>query len=124
MAREDFTKQLREMGHDATEHPDGCVSFPYTIEIGKFEGQEIALGFIVPPDFPLNPPTGPHVKPQLLPINTAAGPHPAFGVHESQNKQQFDEEWQYWSRPMNHWANTERTAADVMRHVRRLFETQ
>lgn len=123
MAREDFAKQLREMGHDVTEQPDGCVSFPYTIEIGKFEGQVIALGFIVPPDFPLNPPTGPHLKPRLLPINATQGLHPAFGVHESQNKQ-FDAEWQYWSRPMLHWANTERTAADVMRHVRRLFETQ
>ena len=123
MAREDFAKELREMGHDVTEHPDGCVSFPYTIEIGKFEGQEIRLGFIVPPDFPLSPPTGPHVKPRLLAINATQGPHPACGVHESQNKQ-FDAEWQYWSRPMHHWTETKRTAADVMRHVRRLFEKQ
>jgi hypothetical protein len=124
MAREEFAKQLREMGYDVTEHSDGCVSFPYTIEVGKFEGQQITLGFIVPIDFSLNPPTGPHVKPRLLPINTVAGLHPACGVHESQNKQVFDAEWQYWSRPMHHWANTARTAADVMRHVRRLFETQ
>jgi hypothetical protein len=123
MALEDFAKQLREMGYDITEYPDGCVSFPYTIEVGKFESQEITLGFIVPPDFPLSPPTGPHIKPRLLPINTAQGAHPASGVHESQSKQ-FGTEWQYWSRPMNHWAGTQRTAADVMRHVRRLFETQ
>jgi Prokaryotic E2 family E len=123
MAREDFAKELRQMGYDVTEHSDGCVSFPYTIEIGKFAGQEIRLGFVVPPDFPLSPPTGPHVKPRLLPINTAQGPHPAHGVHESQNKQ-FDGEWQYWSRPMPHWQKTQRKVADVMRHIRRLFEKQ
>lgn len=123
MAVEDFAKQLREMGYDVTEYPGGCVSFPYTIEIGKFEGQEIALGFIVPPDFPLSPPTGPHVKPRLLPINPTQGSHPASGVHEAQSAQ-FGAQWQYWSRPMHHWANTPRTAADVMRHIRRLFETQ
>jgi hypothetical protein len=121
MALEDFTKQLREMGYELTEYADGRVSFPYVIEIGKFEGQEITLGFAVPPDFPLSPPTGPHLRPRLLPISPPQGPHPACGVHESP---QFGAEWQYWSRPMNHWGNTGRTVADVMRHVRRLFETQ
>jgi hypothetical protein len=121
MAVEDFAKQLKAIGYDVTEYPDARVSFPYAIEIGKFVGQEITLGFLIPPDFPLNPPTGPHIKPGLLPINTASGDHPAHGVHESPR---FGAEWQYWSRPMNHWPNTERTAADVMRHIRRLFETQ
>ena len=121
MAVADFAQQLRTMGYEVTELPEARVSFPYTIEGGKFEGQEITLGFVVPPDFPLNPPTGPHIKPRLLPINTAQGLHPAYGVHESP---QFGVEWQYWSRPINHWGNTQRKAADVMRHVRRLFETQ
>jgi len=121
MAVADFVKQLRDMGFDVTELPDNRVSFPYTVEIGKFEGQEIAVGFVVPPDFPLNPPTGPHIKPRLLPINTAQGLHPLAGVHETS---QFGSEWQYWSRPMHHWSTCEKTARDVMRHLRRLFETQ
>jgi len=121
MPAEEFAKQLGEMGYEVTVYSDGRVSFPYTVENGKFEGQEITLGFAVPPDFPLNPPTGPHLKPRLLPINTAQGPHPTHGVHESP---QFGAEWQYWSRPLQHWANTQRTVADVMRHVRCLFEKQ
>jgi hypothetical protein len=121
MAIEEFAKQLRAMGYEVTEYPEARVSFPYTIETGKFEGQEITLGFVVPPDFSLSPPTGPHIKPRLLPINPPQGPHPTHGVHESSP---FGAEWQYWSRPMAHWSNTERTVADVMRHVRGLFATQ
>lgn len=121
MAVADFAQQLRAMGYEVTEYPDSRVSFPYTVEIGKFEEQEITLGFVVPPDYSLNPPTGPHIRPRLLPINPPSGPHPSHGIHESP---QFGAEWQYWSRPIQHWSSTERTAADVMRHVRRLFETQ
>jgi len=121
MAVEDFAKQLREMGYEVTEYPDGRVSFPYIVEIGKFAGQEITLGFAVPPDFSLSPPTGPHIRPRLLPINPPQGPHPAHGIHESP---QFSTDWQYWSRPLTHWSNTGRTVADVMRHVRGLFATQ
>ena len=116
-------KQLREMGYGVTEYPGGCVSFTYVVEIGKFENREITLGFVVPPDFPLNPPTGPHIKPHLLPLNATQGPHPVSGIHPSQNPQ-FGAEWQYWSRPMHHWTNTKRSVSDVIRHIRRLFETQ
>jgi hypothetical protein len=121
MALEEFADQLRKMGYEVAVYPDNRVSFPYVVECGKFDGREITLGFVVPTDFPLNPPTGPHVKPRLLPINITQGPHPVHGVHESA---QFGAEWQYWSRPMHHWSKTARTVADVMRHVRRLFETQ
>jgi hypothetical protein len=121
MPLDDFIKGLAELGLPPTTHGADKVSFRYRIESGKFAEQEITLGFVVSPDFPLSPPTGPHIKPRLLPLNPQSGPHPTHGIHESS---QFGSEWEYWSRPMNHWAETSRSVADVMRHVRRLFDTQ
>lgn len=121
MARADFLVQLKELGYEVTDLGNGRVSFPYTIETGRFAGTSIRLGFVAPEDFPASPPPGPHISPHLLPINSVAGPHPAYGVHPSQ---QFGADWQYWSRPMRHWAATERRARSVMAHVRHLFDTQ
>lgn len=119
MAREDFTKQLENLGYDARDDGDGKVSFPYTIPLGKFEGKEIRLGFQVPDDFNLSAPSGPHITPELLP-GKSGGEHPSGGINPSP----FGEGWQYWSRPMNHWSKTKRTVKDVMAHVRHLFDTQ
>ena len=46
-------------------------------------------------------------------------PHPTGGIHESP----FGLEWQYWSRPIRHWNETRRNAADYMAHIHRLFDT-
>lgn len=119
MPRADFIEQLKTLRLEVQDHGDGKVSFPYKIPCGKFAGQEIRLGFIVPDDFSLNPPSGPHVMPELLP-RQQGGVHPSGGIHESQ----FGQGWQYWSRPLKHWAQTARTVKDVMAHVRHLFDTQ
>jgi hypothetical protein len=113
-----FAKQLEALGYKVTEAGDR-VSFPFKIETGKRAGEEITLGFVVSGDFMLNPPSGPHVRPRLLPINPAQAPHPLGGVQESP----FGAEWQYWSRPIQHWQQTRRNAADYMAHIHRLFET-
>lgn len=120
MARADFIEQLRQLGFEAQDLGDGRVAFPYEIQLGKFAGQTVKLGFVVGEDFPLNPPSGPHVSPRLLPINPG-GQHPAGGVNESPA---FGPDWEYWSRPIKHWAETKRTARDVLAHVKRLFDTQ
>lgn len=121
MSADDFIRDLKDMGYLVTDHGGGRVSFPYTIPCGKFADQAITLGFIVPGDFLLTPPSGPHLSPPLLPLNPESGPHPSHGVHESPA---FGAGWQYWSRPLNHWAQTNRTVKDVMAHVRHLFDTQ
>jgi hypothetical protein len=77
------------------------------------------VGFAVPADFNLTPPGGPHVSPRLLPMNSASGLHPHCGVHDSP----FGPDWQYWSRPLSHWAQTQRHVRDIMAHVRHLFDT-
>lgn len=113
-----FTEQLKSLGYQVTEEP-GRVRFPFTILTGKRAGEEITLGFLVAGDFVLTPPSGPHVRPRLLPIHPTPAPHPIGGVHDSP----FGAEWQYWSRPIQHWQETRRNGADYMAHIHRLFET-
>ncbi len=120
MAKADFIRQLTELGYAVEELEGNKIAFPYEIPAGRFEGQKIKLGFDVPPDFPLSPPSGPHLTPHLLPINEGAPAHPAR-VHRSP----FGDDWQYWSRPFRHkWAETNRTVKEYMRYIRHLFETQ
>jgi len=119
MAGSDLIEQLKTLGYQVSELGDAKVSFPFVIPTGKFAGQSIKLGFVVPGDFPVTPPSGPHISPRLLP-HQSGGTHPTGGINDSP----FGAEWQYWSRPMPHWNNTKRTARDVMAHVRHLFDTQ
>jgi hypothetical protein len=118
---QDFIQQLDALGYKVEDKGDGKVALPYTVPVGKFAGKEITLGFVVPGDFPLTPPSGPHVSPRLLPPNTSSQQHPAGGVHESAP---FGPEWEYWSRPFPGWARTDRTARAYLAHIRNLFATQ
>ena len=113
-----FMDQLRALGYQLSEGGDR-ISFPFTIQTGKLAGEEITLGLLVSGDFMLNPPSGPHVRPRLLPLHPSQAPHPIGGIHDSP----FGSEWQYWSRPIPHWSETRRNAADYMAHIHRLFDT-
>jgi hypothetical protein len=121
MAAQDFIDQLRQLGYVVIERGGDRIEFVYKVETGKFAGQIIQLGFEVPGDFPLTPPSGPHLSPRLLPITNGGGSHPTGAIHPSNN---FGPEWEYWSRPLKHWAETKRTVRDVLAHVRHLFDTQ
>jgi hypothetical protein len=117
MAQGDFLVQLKELGYDAAEIGAGRVAFPYTVQSGHFAGTNVRIGFEVPPDFNLSPPSGPHISPRLYP-NQPGGAHPTGGIHDSP----FGPEWHYWSRPIPNWQQTERTVRAVMAHVRHLFD--
>jgi hypothetical protein len=121
MARKDFVDQLREHGFQPEELGENRLAFRYVIPVGKFEGREVRLGFAVGEDFPLQPPSGPHWSPHLLPLHPSNDlPHPAGGIHASP----FGGDWQYWSRPFPGWASTDRTVTAYMAHIRHLLETQ
>ena len=120
MPKEEFVHQLQEMGYKVESLGDNRVAFDWIVPSGRFAETRIRLGFEVPTDFPLNPPSGPHISPRLMPINTQSGLHPNCGIHESPH---FGADWQYWSRPIKHWTNTKRTVKDVLAHVRHLFDT-
>jgi hypothetical protein len=120
MARQDFIDQLMALGYKVEERGGNRLAFPYIISIGPLANKEIWLGFIVADDFPLTPPSGPHVSPQILPLNTSSTEHPHGGVHPSD----FGPEWEYWSRPFNGWATTDRTVRAYLAHIRGLFHKQ
>lgn len=114
-----FLAELRRLGFDPTDHGSGRVSFDYTVDVGRLAGKTFRLGFAVPSDFPLTPPSGPHVSPRIH-ANQAGGAHPTGGIHDSP----FGVGWQYWSRPCNDWPKTRRRVADYMAFVRQLWATQ
>ena len=120
MGRKDFIDQLKALGYEVEERGDFRLAFPYTIPIGALTGKEIWLGFIVADDFPSIPPSGPHISPQILPLNSSSKEHPHGGIHASD----FGPEWEYWSRPFQNWAATDRTVRTYMAHIRALFDKQ
>lgn len=123
MPRSDFINQLKKLGYETISEKNNFVIFDYTVEVGKFAGQKIKMAFQVGDDFPLNPPGGPHISPQLLPIHTGQDiPHPKGAVHPSND---LGSDWEYWSRPFqNSWNQTDRSVRTYMAFIRRLFEDQ
>lgn len=119
-----FAAQLRSAGFDVVELADGHITFPYIVKAGKHAGLELTMGLVVPADFPLTPPTGPHVNVLLHP-NVSGGNHPNGGIHDSSgHSQHFGVGWQYWSRPYQTWANGSRNAARYIAFVNALWATQ
>lgn len=122
MARQDFIDQLKTLGHQVEDRGNSRIVFPYTIPLGKFLGKEIQLGLVIHDDWVLNPPSGPHLSPHLLPLHPANDlPHPAGGVHPSGD---FGDAWQYWSRPYHDWPTSDRTAKAYMAFIRKLLADQ
>lgn len=125
-----FVDGLRKLGYRPEALPGlpDHVFFTYLVEVGRFIGRTVRLGFVVPQDFPDIPPSGPHVSPHICPIHPGGDkPHPVGGVHDSQSQAfqgKAGGDWQYWSRPFVDWAKSKRTVAAYMAHIWRLWETQ
>ena len=120
-----FAKQLRDTGVNVVELGDGHVMIPgYCVPEGKFEGLEVDLGIVVPADFPLTPPSGPHIH-KLIHKNRTNGQHPYGHIHaSSKHSKHFRDGWQYWSRPHPNWSLGARNAVRYMEHVHALWECQ
>ncbi|MGB8723173.1 MAG: hypothetical protein WA383_20070 [Terriglobales bacterium] len=125
-----FVEGLRTLGYEPNALPNSPdhVVFNYPVEVGRFAGQTVRLGFVVPPDFPNITPSGPHVSPHVRAIHpTNDLPHPDGGVHQSQSEA-FQKgaggAWQYWSRPCADWGKSKKTVTAYMAHIWRLWETQ
>jgi hypothetical protein len=115
----EFVKECEKIGLVVQNQNNRHVIIAYTVPCGRFIGQEIRLGLEIPTDFPLTPPSGPHISPHLLPMNSSAPGHP-----ERVAESPFGSDWQYWSRPFREWPNTARTVKAYMAHIRHLFDTQ
>ena len=114
-----FIDQLKNLGYDDAVLDGNRVRFTYEVMSGKFKDQKITVGFEVPQDFPLTPPTGPHITPRILPLNPGANGHP-----ERVAESPFGQEWEYWSRPFTAWQDTKKTVEVYMNYIFHLFETQ
>ncbi|VVB84927.1 Uncharacterised protein [uncultured archaeon] len=115
-----FLEQLKALGYNDAMLEGNRVKFTYQVMSGRFKDKTITMGFEIPQDFPLTPPSGPHISPRVLPLNPSAATHP-----ERVAESPFGPEWEYWSRPFNDWQNTNKTVEAYMtRHIFHLFETQ
>lgn len=105
--------------------PDHIV-FDYVVETGRFSGTRVKMGLIIPGDFPLTSPSGPHISQHIHPINPS-GQHPKGAVHKDQAipfQESLGGEWQYWSRPFPNWGNGKKSVAAYMSHIWRLWDSQ
>jgi len=117
--REEFGRQLTELGIESSIGPaEGQLTFQYRVPGGRFHGQQITIGLVVPPDFPRNPPGGPHVRPALLPMNPNAADHPHRAAPSP-----LGAEWQYLSRPFRGRWTGRQGAAEYLAHIDHLFVT-
>lgn len=102
------------------------VAFDYVVESGRFLGTKVKLGLVVPGDFPLTAPSGPHMSPHIHPINSG-GQHPSGAVHRDHAapfQQALGGEWQYWSRPFVDWGSSKKSVPSYMSHIWRLWDSQ
>jgi hypothetical protein len=123
-----FIEGLQELGYKPSTLKDkrDHIVIDYLVESGKFSGLKPRIGFIVPGDFPLNPPSGPNISMLIHPVKSG-GEHPTGGVHREQAaafQQELGGEWQYWSRPPVNWAVSKKTVAAYMSHIWRLWDSQ
>ncbi len=116
--RDEFARQLGDIGITPEIRDDIRLLYPYRIELGRFAGTEVRLGFEVADDFPRNPPAGPHVSPKLI-AERGATPGGAGGSNGSG----FGPDFEYWSRPYNGWGRDGQTVKAYLAHIRRLFDT-
>jgi hypothetical protein len=123
-----FLKGLHDLGYApiVLDGKPDHVAIDYSVESGKFAGTKLKLGFIVPADFPVNPPGGIHVGALIHPVQ-GGGTHPTGGIHRERAapfQQGLGGAWQYWSRPAAGWATCKKTVAAYMSYVWRLWDSQ
>jgi hypothetical protein len=120
--KEAFIEGLKQLGYSPDNLDGSKISFSYTIKAGRFKDQVITVGIEVPADFNVTCPTGPHIKPRLIPINTQGA-----GNNRSADSPQFGSDWQYLSRPFvdqsEGWNRTTRDVKAYLRHIKRILET-
>lgn len=116
MGPQDLAAGLRDRKYEVEERQVGDVRYViarnYVVQVGRFKGQTIQLGFPCPVDFPITPPGGIHTNPQLL----QPGPN---AIHVSP----LGGEWSYWSRPVQGWIGARTNPVSrLMSHVNTLMQ--
>ena len=118
-----FAAELAALGYQpqVIDSNAGRLQFAYIVEVGKYAGKLVTLGFEVSKDFPLTPPGGPHVSPQIHGARSTGQGHPTANIQASP----FAGGFEYWSRPYPNWqAETSKRVATYMAYIRQLWATQ
>jgi hypothetical protein len=110
---ERFAEELEALGYRPQRDAADGVWFDYTIENGPRHPDTIELGFVVPGNFPVEPPHGPNFRPAILRSSGIGGVHPG---------RELGRDWDHWSRPHPNWAQTDQSVRTYMRHIRSLNE--
>lgn len=122
VGKEAFSAGLKELGYEAEDCGGNRIAFKYVIGAGRFKDQTIKVGIEIPADFNVTCPTGPHISPRLIPINTGA-----MGNERAAESPNFGAEWQYLSRPFvdqqQGWNRTNRSVKAYFRHIKRILES-
>jgi hypothetical protein len=117
-----FSEGLKQLGYTPEDRGDNRLAFQFTIAAGRFKDKIISVGIEVPPDFNVTCPSGPHISPQLIPINPGGG-----GNDRAADSPNFGAGWQYLSRPfldqMEGWGRTSKDVKAYIRHIKRILET-
>lgn len=113
MGHQQLIKDLDAMGlQGRVQIGDGnmeLVCFDYRVPVGTHAGEVVQVG-LQAPDWPINPPGGPHVSPRIH--------HPGDNAHHASP---LGDGWIYWSRPFPEWAEMSRSLEDYLAHLRKLF---
>jgi len=118
-----FFEQLSQAGicAERDKSANDRISFDFVIPGGKFAAQIWRIGLVIPASFPAEPPTGPHISPQIHGTQTKSGVHPTANISASP----FGADWEYWSRPYPNWnTEPEKSARTYLKHIARLWVTQ
>jgi len=114
----ELERQLSVLGYSSTIIDNRFVVFNFKVPTGRFKDKEIEIA-LEAPQFPLNPPSGPYIKPHIMPITGGGGEHPNGGIHQMNLP---TSEFQYWSRPFQNWNNSEKNAKEYLSFIRTLFD--
>jgi hypothetical protein len=112
MGHEQLIADLRAAGYEPTvTNVNGAefIVFGYKVPVGAHAGEAIQVG-LQAPDWPINPPGGPHLAPRIH--------HPGDNAHHGSP---LGENFIYWSRPHPRWADSSRTLPEYLAHLRALF---
>lgn len=123
-----FIRSLEAMGYQprVTGEARDHIVIDYPVMSGRLKGKVVKVGLIVPPDFPMTWPSGPHISPKIHAV-MSGGDHPTGGVHDDQAPafaKAEGGEWQYWSRPYNHRGGLIDPVQAYLNHIWKLWDTQ
>lgn len=122
MPNEKFVSGLKELGYEPEKLSETRVAISYIPFEGKLKSQQLKVGFEVPSDFELTPPTGAHISPALLTVNESALTHP-----QKVAASPFGNDWQYLSRPFQYrgkeWKDSVRTVNVYLQFIEEILNT-